>query len=82
MAWVSGAMEAGSKTFGSMMSMEEVCPDARRVGTLANRQALITVMTGATAAEVRLCVTCQSGEDAKIQQAAFDRRGSKDGQLR
>jgi RNA polymerase-binding transcription factor DksA len=31
---------------------------------------------------VRTCVACQSGRDKRLQHAAFNRRGSKDSQLR
>ena len=31
---------------------------------------------------VKLCIECQSGEDARVQHSAFNRRGSKDSQLR
>lgn len=31
---------------------------------------------------VRLCLECQSGQDAKVRHSAFNRRGSKDSQLR
>ncbi|HWW55513.1 MAG TPA: DksA/TraR family C4-type zinc finger protein [Sphingopyxis sp.] len=31
---------------------------------------------------IRTCVTCQSGRDAAIRPAGFNRRGSKDSQLR
>ena len=31
---------------------------------------------------VRTCVDCQSGRDASVQHAAFNRRGSKDSQLK
>ena len=30
----------------------------------------------------RTCVACQSGRDATVQHAAFNRRGSKDSQLK
>lgn len=31
---------------------------------------------------VRTCVACQSGRDANVRHSAFNRRGSKDSQLR
>lgn len=31
---------------------------------------------------VRTCVACQSGRDSAVKHAAFNRRGSKDSQLR
>ena len=31
---------------------------------------------------VRTCVQCQSGRDERLQHSAFNRRGSKDSQLR
>ena len=31
---------------------------------------------------VRTCVQCQSGRDTRLQHSAFNRRGSKDSQLR
>jgi phage/conjugal plasmid C-4 type zinc finger TraR family protein len=31
---------------------------------------------------VRTCITCQSARDARISHSAFNRRGSKDSQLR
>ncbi|MFK4003226.1 DksA/TraR family C4-type zinc finger protein [Qipengyuania sp. NPDC077563] len=31
---------------------------------------------------VRTCVACQSGRDASVRQSGFNRRGSKDSQLR
>ncbi|MGB3723715.1 MAG: DksA/TraR family C4-type zinc finger protein [Pacificimonas sp.] len=31
---------------------------------------------------VRTCIACQSGRDARVRTSAFNRRGSKDSQLR
>jgi RNA polymerase-binding transcription factor DksA len=50
------------------------CEDCDAVITLARRQAI---------QGVRLCVTCQSEQDAQHSQIGnFNRRGSKDSQLR